>query len=176
MLTTSQQDRITALQPYLDRIAHNLIMTYYHDRDPQDLLQEMNLCILERAETDPAFLGQTDSYICNSAAWKARCSTRSDRNGVNHGWRREAFSLDAINENGIDNAELFAAETPDAGIALDVRAALSTLSSTTQLVARLIVAGFKGQELADRAGLSSKQAVSYHRRLIKAALAPVAGQ
>lgn len=173
-MNSQHAERLEELQDYLTRIAYKLSYQFERgDQDPQDLLQVMNLYIVERAESDPKFLEQTTSYITKKAAWEARNHMRSDLKGVNHGWNRHSFSIDEADGDFTDNSELFAAEMPDAGIALDIRAALSALSETTQLVASLIVAGFKGDELAEKAGLNSKQAVSYHRRQIKMALAPV---
>ena len=173
MLTASQHDRISSLQSYLDRIAHNLVRTHYQEQDPDDLLQQMNLYILERVAKEPEFLDKPDGYITKSAAWAARNFCRSDLRGVNHGWHRAAFSLDAENDDGIDNGEVFAEESPDTDLAISIREALSALSEKTQLVAKLMLAGYRGIELAKQAGLNSKPAVSYHRRLIKQALTPV---
>jgi DNA-directed RNA polymerase specialized sigma24 family protein len=163
---------IEALQEYLTRIAYKLSFEY--NEDPDDLLQVMNLEIVEQATKSPDFLNQTRSFICNKAAWAARNYCRSDLRGPNHGHSRAAFSLDTENEDGIDIGETIAEETPDNDLAISVRDALSRLSEQTQTVARLMMAGFKGEELASQAGLNSKAAVSYHRRLIEGALAGLA--
>lgn len=168
-MVTSQQQRLISLQPYLKRIAHNLSYQYA-GQSADDLLQAMNLYILESTEKDPSFLDQTDGYISRNAAWAARGYTRSDHKGINHGWHREAFSLDQENDNGIDNAERFADEQPDGDLAMDIRDVLETLTGKTRKVADLMMEGYRGEELAKRAGLRSNQAVYYYRGLIRRAL------
>ena len=159
---------VESLQDYLTRISYKLSHEYNEDAD--DLLQVMNLEIIEQAAKTPDFLSQTRSYICNKAAWSARNYCRSDLRGPNHGHSRAAFSLDAENEDGIDIGETIAEESPDQDVVISVRDALGRLSEQTQKVARLMMAGFKGNELAEKAGLNSKAAVGYHRRLIEGAL------
>jgi DNA-directed RNA polymerase specialized sigma24 family protein len=167
-MTRSQSVNIADLQAYLERIAWKLSYKYGEDHD--DLLQVMNLEILEQAEKNPTFLDQTRAYICNKAAWAARNFCRSDLRGQNHGHDRAAFSLDQDNDDGTDPAETIAAETPDQDVRISVQDALASLSETTQLVAKLMMEGYKGEALAEHAGLNSKAAVGYHRRLIKQAL------
>lgn len=171
-MVANQQQRLISLQPYLKRIAHNLSHKYA-GQSADDLLQAMNLAIVERAAKDPTFLDQADGYISQTAGWAARDYCCSHLKGVNHGWHREAFSLDEENPDGFDNDELFADEQPDLGLALDIRDIVATLTGKTRKVADLMMQGYTGLELAERAGLKSNQAVNYYRGLIRQALAPV---
>jgi DNA-directed RNA polymerase specialized sigma24 family protein len=174
MLSLSQTQRVkfADLQSYLERIAHNLVRNYYPNLDPDDLLSEMNLYILERAARDPSFLEQRPGFVSRAAAWAARNSANPKRHAGNYGRDREAYILDAENDDGTDPAEVFAAELTDHDLAIAVREALSSLEGTTRQVAGLLLTGLKGAQAARELGIS-RQSVQYHKTLVREALAPV---
>lgn len=153
---------VESLQNYLTRIACRLGYTYNWEAD--DILSEMNLFILEEAARNPVFLDQNPGYITRAAAWHAQNYVRSE---VSLGTSaRTTASLD-------DLAETLADETEDIEFSITVEDILSELGEQAARVARLIAAGFKGQELADRAEMS-KQSISYYRGQIRTALEGVA--
>ncbi len=172
MLTASQEAKILDLESYLVRISHNLVRTHYPEQDPDDLLQVMNLYILERAETEPEFLSQRPGYVSRAAAWAARAYCSPKRTGVNHGADRVAFSLDDPNDEGVENAERFAAPSGDLDIAIAVRDALKDLTGLTAKVASLMLAGLSISEVGRELGLS-RQTIHYHKVKPTEILAPI---
>lgn len=157
---------IESLQPYLTRIAHNIVRTYHREQDPDDLLQIMNLHIVEAAQADPEFLNQNRSYICKVAAYRARnfCNRES------YGERKQPKLIDRDDEGLL--AERFAAPQVDQDIVLDVRKALQTLSGRTAEIAQLMLDGWRQADIAKHFGIT-RQSVQPEKKRIEAALAPV---
>jgi DNA-directed RNA polymerase specialized sigma24 family protein len=154
-MATQAEDRVLCtLQPYLTRIAHKIVGTYYPHLDPDDVLQEMNAALIERAHADPDFLDQAPGYQTRLAAWRARswCSHQTP-----------ASSLpDAAT----------AAPAPDRDLALDVRAALATLSDRDRTIAAALSAGYNRTEIAHQLGYASGCGIRRSLVRIRAALAP----
>lgn len=69
--TLDANSTLTALDPYLTRIAYNLQATHWPTADPQDILQEMRLYVLEQAAL-PGFSDRTAGHVAKGAAWHAR--------------------------------------------------------------------------------------------------------
>ena len=174
-LSREHREKFLEMQDYLVRIAHNIARNSYQGADPDDLLSEMNVYILERAEREPAFLNQQPGYISRAAGWAARDYCSPKRHAGSYGWDKEAFSLDAENEDGTDPAEVFAADLTDDELAISVREVLNELNGTARQVAGLMLLGANGAEIARELG-TSRQNVSYYRRQIREALAPVHAQ
>lgn len=145
------------LQHYLARIAHSIVLTSYPEQTAEELLQEMNLYILERAEREPAFLKQARGYISRAAAWHARDWCRDQHTD----WFR---TLDP------EAGDWICRDDPDVGLCLDVRAALEGMGETAQEIARLMTIGYRGKDL-ERATGRSKQNLHYYRKQIKRTLA-----
>ena len=170
MLTPDQIETIEELQGYLTRVAHNIVRTSYPWADPDDLLQEMNVYILERAQQDPEFLDQTRSYITRAAAWNGRNALRGACRERNH------TPLEMDGEGDTPAMETrFAENGPDVELSVAVTEALSALGDKALKIAKLIAAGWTGNDLARAAGLTSRKSVTYYRKQIAEALAPVMG-
>jgi len=163
---------IESLQEYLERIAWKLHYQYYQATPAEDILQQMNLFLLERAQEDPTFFDQSPRYISRAAAWAARDWLKPSRKGANYGEDRAAFSLDAENKDGADPAESIAAETGDNDISIAVRDALDTLTGKARDLAALMLQGMRIGEAAAELGIS-KQSANYYRKQIIKVLAPV---
>jgi len=135
MLTANQRQRIAdpRLQSYLDRIAHNIVRSYYPEQSTDDLLQQMNLYVAERAAREPAFLDQTPGYITKAAAWAARDYCRRER----HGRALQPQLLDREDDDGTIAAECIPAPLADLDLPIDIRAALATLSEKRQRIAAM---------------------------------------
>jgi RNA polymerase sigma factor (sigma-70 family) len=160
-LTNAQAQAIDDLQPYLERIAYKITTHYYPQLDPQDVLQEMNLSLLERAESDPSFLDQAPGYLSRFAAWRGRdfCKCQYDD-------QRQA-SLEGY-------PQLVDVE-PDPDRALQVRAALDQLDEQDQAIALAIGAGYTQTEIAASLGYASYRGLHRAMARIRQALAPALG-
>ena len=144
------------LEQYLIRIAYRLSYNADPPFDPDDLLQEMHLCILERARRDPTFLEQRPGYISRAAAWAARDWCRRQH--------REKFDT-----SDYHNLERIEADHLDVDLSLSVQQALGELGEKARLVASAMMAGYRGPALVERVGMS-KQLVYYYRQQIRSAL------
>jgi len=167
-LTANQQATLVALQPYLTRIAHNIVRTHYPEQDADELLQTMNEAICERAAQDPTFLDQTPGYITRAAAWAARNYCQRERFGHN----LVPQSLDA--ETGDDHtlAETIPAPLADLDLPLDVARALARLSRKRQQIVAMLAQGFQRKEIAERFGVKSPS-LTWDLNKIKTVLQPV---
>lgn len=146
-------DRWSHLLAYLRRIAWYLWRAYLPSVDPDDLVQEMALYILERGRRDRAYLAHPDGYLTKSAAWHARSVCRALHDGrmqpLPAGWPVASPAFDA-----------------DRRVA--VAQALRGLSEKDRQVARLISAGYKGRALSARTGLSLASLTRYRARIRRA--------
>lgn len=167
-LTANQQAKLTDLQPYLTRIAHNIVRTHYPEQDADELLQTMNEAICTKAAADPQFLNQTPGYITRAAAWAARNYCRREC----HGHALAPLSLDAETEDSATIAETIPAPLADLDLPLDIARALATLSQKRQQIARMLVAGLKRKEIAAQVGVKSPT-LSWDYKQIRATLQPV---
>lgn len=73
---TTIADKLETLTPRINAAAARLACQYSHDRD--DIVQTMTLAIIEAAQAKPDLLNQTDAYIVNLGAWRARDMIRRE--------------------------------------------------------------------------------------------------
>jgi DNA-directed RNA polymerase specialized sigma24 family protein len=162
--------RLVGLQPRL-RAA---IVAKCGRQDLDDLLQEANVALLERAAADPEFLLQTDGYVVNWGVWRAQ-----DANCRRYTY--EGFAP-LFPETGEDDDEAVAsgaqlaaipapALDPDAAIA--VRDALAGVTGKTRAVADGLLAGLRRKDIAEALGITS-QSVGWHYSKLRRALAAAA--
>jgi len=168
-LTANQRQKLTDLQPYLKRIAHNIVATHYSGQDPDDLLQTMNAAICEQAARAPEFLDQTPGYITRKAAWAARDYCRHEQYGRN----LATLSLDASGPDGDSSlAEVIPAPLADLDLPIDVARALATLSQKRQQIVAMLAAGLQRKEIAAHFGVKSAT-LAWDYQKIRSALQPV---
>ena len=170
MLTTSQISTITdpSLQNYLERIAWNIHHKNYPMIDGEDILAQMNLALIERAESDPTFLDQQPGYISRAAAWAARTWCRREL----YGQKLQPNILDDETEDGQLVAEKFAADDQDLDLSVSVRATLERLDDKLQIVAQMLMQGFKKKEIAEALDVTPSS-VSYYVNQLRSSFAPV---
>ena len=170
MLTDSQTARISDpnLQNYLERIAWKIHYRSYPMVDGEDILSQMNLAIIERAESDPTFLDQQPGYITKAAAWAARTWCRREL----HGQNLQPNILDDETEDGQLMAETIAASDTDLDLTISVRDTVASLDDKLQMVAQMLMQGFKKREIAETLGVTPAS-VSYYVNQLRSAFAPV---
>lgn len=168
MLTANQRDEIEQLQPYLLRIAHNIVRTHFPGQDAEEILGVMNAAICEQAARDPTYLEQAPGYVTRKAAWAARDFCRREV----HREQLVPVRIDAEHADHQPLAERFAAPLTDLDLSIDIQRALATLSEKRQQIAAMLVAGFKRREIAETFGVTSPT-LSWDFAKIRAALAPV---
>lgn len=167
-------EKLLEMQDYLSRIAFSLRCHYADVYSKEDILQEMNTAILERAQEDPTFLDQRPGYISKYAGYIGRDFCKRAF-AVKLGWARNEWrSLDEPNRDAPPLAEDYAMAAPagDQDIAIMVRDAISTLTGRAREVATMMLAGYKRVDIAKHFGLSS-QSLSKDVNQVKAVLAPV---
>lgn len=162
-MNPSQEITFFELQDYLSRIARKLSHTY-EGYESDELLQEMNVHILERAAQDPTFLDQQPGYITRAAAWHVRTWVRDQYDN-----RRIGLNLEADED---EPSEWMAAPVVDQDTIIDVQDALASLSGRVAEVAQMLMAGWKATEIASELGCS-KATITYYKNQLRAALAPV---
>jgi DNA-directed RNA polymerase specialized sigma24 family protein len=149
---TEEARRRLSQESLLDRIksaAYNVAMQW--NADPEDVVQEIVLAILEEYTKDPDFLNQTDAYIVNKGAWMARNALK--RMAVQE-WNHEVEDVET--ETGTPLLDLVGEYNPWA--AVDLGLALNTAYDELGEVDRGIVAGmYEGlnrREIGQKVGLS----------------------
>jgi DNA-directed RNA polymerase specialized sigma24 family protein len=152
----------TVLEGLEDRIkgaACNVAQSWGADAD--DVEQEMVLAILERYEEEPEFLQQTDAYVVNYGAWKARDVLKHEACQFN----REVEDSPVEDDDGITLLDLADQQDPwaEISVSLAVREAIENLDDTNRQIALGLAAGYAVPEIADEIGMT-RQAVYYHMR------------
>jgi RNA polymerase sigma factor (sigma-70 family) len=147
-----------------------------YNADPQDVAQDITQAILTRYKTEPTFLDQTDAYIVNHGAWRARDTLKRQFTL----WHNRETSGDAYISGGDDDATLFdliAADDPWQATELQIALAraLEMLDDDDRAICLGLAEGYKPRELAEQTGIP--QATIYYRmknqiaRTLKNALA-----
>jgi len=147
---------LTGDTPLADRIrgaAYNVAREY--GADPDDVESEIVLAILEQYAEDSEFLDQTDAYIVNLGAWRARdvlkreCSLYYNR------------TIDGDAPAADDGATLLELLPGDASWAevefgFAVERALENLDAQDEQIARMYSGGWNASEIADEVGCARR--------------------
>lgn len=162
MSEKKQTARIIELQDDLSKMAAWLHHNEMPDMEPDDLAQEMNLAILEKAQQDPDFLLAKKSYIINFAIWRAKDAARKNR-------RRYTNHLAETDPDDDDPASFIAPDL-DLDYSITIRQILDTLGEKTRSIALLLAQGYKKTEIAGMMKVTP-QAIGYHVRQAQATFA-----
>ena len=150
-MTPHQYEALIRLQPRL-RYA---VVARFGPHDADDLVQEANVAIIERANADPSYLVQQPAYLVRAGLWRAADALR-----------RETAYLNRI-------APLEFAEQPDELDLLEilaVREALAGLGERQRAIAVSLAAGRRKAEIAADLGIK-RQSIYHHLAKIQVALA-----
>lgn len=143
----------------LNRISHR----YGENHDSGDLYQEMALAIIERSTTDPAFLGQTPSYVVSYGAYKGKDTVKRER----------VIASRTISEDMLENFEDYSEDPAsffeEYQAAVRVLDALKRLSKTQQTIVKMVYLGYSQKEISQELGISAA-AVSQYRSSIRSAM------
>jgi len=120
-----------------------------------DLVQDANVAIIERADRDPTYLVTSPAYIVQLGIWRAGDTVR-----------REAAYFRAVAPVELAKAQV---ETDFVTIAT-VAQALETVGGRTRLVADGLAGGMRETDIAVELG-TRPQAITYHKRKLRRALA-----
>ncbi len=145
---------VDSLRPRLERMA-----AYYARRcgeDPDDLLQEAWLGLLEAVPTVDVRIGVPEHYLVRRARWRLLDAVKRAR-------LRRCAALDPE----VLEAHPAPSHSADAVVAgVDVSYFLTRLNPTQKQVARLLMAGLTWREAGTLLGCSSAN-VAYHVRQIR---------
>lgn len=148
--TLDANSALTALDPYLTRIAYNLQATHWPTADPQDILQEMRLYVLEQA-TLPGFCDRTAGHVAKGAAWHARHVLRDTytrwHNGCRIAWADPLPDRTVAGATEPDDAALDAA--------MLVERLLSLVGEKIRQALRLKLEGYTVSEIAGMCGVTT---------------------
>lgn len=162
-LTQEQRDRIAGLHPLIRRRAEYTSYRYYQGHIPaDDIFQEANLAICQKALADPTFLEQTDSYVVTAGIWAAQEAAR----------RALKHEPPTLLDDDDGPAGTLTAPEADLDLSLAVREALDRLDDTARTVAAMLMQGYRKSEIADRLGIR-KQSIAWHVKKVRRALAGV---
>ena len=148
---------VDSLRPRIERMA-----LYYARRcgeDPDDLLQEAWIGLLEAVPLVDVRIGVPEQYLVRRARWRLLDAVKRAR-------LRRCASLDPelLEERPESAASGPTAEVVAAGV--DVSAFMHRLSPTQQQVARCLMAGLTWREAGSALGCTSAN-VAYHVRQIR---------
>jgi DNA-directed RNA polymerase specialized sigma24 family protein len=163
-LTQAQRDRIAGLHPLIRRRAEYTSYRHYQGRAPaEDIFQEANLAICQKALADPTFLEQTDSYVATAGIWAAQ-----DASG-----RALKYEPPTLLDDDTGLADTIAAPETDLDLSIAVREALDGLDGTARTVATMLMQGYRKAEIARHVGIE-RQSIPWHVAKVRRALAGVA--
>lgn len=129
--------------------------------EPDDLYQTMVTGLLEKANNDPAFPQQSQSYICQSAAFKALHEIRANRI-----YRNYCQSVTSKPNTGNDDGQAvyidsFASPTLDPERAIEqaeeaflILDTLRQLTGQQQTIVKMVYLGLRNHEIAARLHVS----------------------
>lgn len=172
-MTPEQTAKLEALQPRLERAAIGISNRSAHTIPADDIVQEANLAIIERAMTDPTFMDQTPSYIMQHGLWKARDQYRSK--GTLGRYDARTVSLDALNADESTDYQ-FPADAvvvdDDLDLSVAVQQAIDTLGDTAKAICIMLANGYKKAEIARALGIQ-RQSINWHVKKARAALSQI---
>jgi DNA-directed RNA polymerase specialized sigma24 family protein len=159
-MTPHQYQALIRLQPRLRRA----IISRFGLHDADDLVQEANVGIIERASADPTYLVQQPAYVVRAGLWRAGDALRREL-----AYQKRTAPLEATGER----ASGAPASAPDLLEAIAVREAVAGLSATQRAVAAGLAAGQRRKEIAAALGVRP-QSLAWHYGKLRRALAGVA--
>lgn len=124
------------------------IISKFGPQHADDLVQEANVSIIERANQDPTFLVQQPAYIVRRGLWRAGDALRRE---LNH--QKRAVPLEEDLE--LESEEL------DLLDAIAVREAVEGLNAKQRDVAERLAIGLRRKEIADDIGIKP-QSLTWH--------------
>lgn len=153
MMTSQQRHILIRLQPALRRA----IIARYGPAMADDLVQDANVAIIERANKDPAYLVATgEAYILQLGVWRAGDAAR-------HEWAY--LRAVAIGEDEIEALEVW----PDFATTVSIDQALADVKERTRIVALGIAGGMGTTDIAAVLDVQP-QGIAYHKRRLREAL------
>lgn len=155
---TEQNTRLVKLQDDLTKMAYWLHRQHIPDMHPDDILGEMNLALMIRADQDPTFLDQKKAYIISHAVWRARHAATKNRRYTN---RRVDYVDDEADPLS------YIADTADLDFGLDFQQALAGLSEKTKTIVLLLGQGYRKADIARIMKISAPN-VGYHVKRARA--------
>jgi len=172
MTDHSFEERLTTkLQKRIKGAAYNVARQY--NADPDDVEQDIILAILERYVGEPEFLNQTDAYIVNHGAWRARDTLH--RQLVQANRCQEDVPLDNDDPNSSTLLDTIPSTPwPEIELGMDIESALAPLNRQNQNIARMLATGHNATEISAKVGISYKTVYNRMRGPIATALSAVA--
>ena len=163
---TMVEETITRLEPRLRHLARRQIARAPEivELSPDDLYQQMALSILEKANSDNAFLHQKDCYIAQFGLWAAMNHIR---------YIRYKYSSWHVDLNCEDENELFyrnGRAGPDPSSSVEVREIYDLLRgcpSEYQMVWNLLASGYTARESGQLLGLSAYSVGVRKKRMLR---------
>jgi len=143
-------DPLTSLDPYLERIAHNLQRTHWQMVDVEDIWQEMRLYVLQQAAL-PSFSNRTAGHVARGAAWHARHVLRDTYTRWHNGAR--IACADPLPEYGSLPSVRPDDDALDAR--LTVEKLLGQVDDDIRMALRLSMDGYSWPEVADICGVTA---------------------
>ncbi len=167
-MTATIASRIENLNRKLQGIAHKYQVP---GMETDDVFQAMIEALLQHSTEDPAFVEQTDAYLCQYAKWQA--SHLLEKVQIYNKWVDE----EKVSDDADDDDEFgfeFITETPEDIVEeREARAemikVIATLPTENQKIIQLLSIGYTKAEIADELGVS-RPAISQRLAAIKQAL------
>jgi len=131
--------------------------------EPEDVQSEITLAILERYAEEPEFLEQTDAYIVNHGAWRARNElNRQFRSYYNRTVDGDAPATEDGDAPATEDGDALLDLLPASGswedveLSFEVRDALSSLAERDQQICAMFGGGWTASEIADETDCSRR--------------------
>ena len=131
--------------------AHNIAFQYH--ADPDDVEQDIVLAILERYAGEPGFLQQTDAYIVNFGAWRARDMLGRQTRQHN----REIEDEPLGDDDGATVLEMVEVDSwPEVEMGMAIRQALAGMDEQDRQICNGLAGGYSTREIAPAVGVCLK--------------------
>lgn len=163
---TLVEETITRLEPRLRHLARRQIARAPEivELSPEDLYQQMVLCILEKANSDDAFLHQKDCYIAQFGLWAAMNHIRYIRYKYSC-WHVE---LECDTENELNYRRGRAGPEPASAVEVqEVYDLLSRCPTEYQRIWYLLSRGYTARETGQILGLSVYTVGARKKRMLR---------
>jgi len=140
----------TSLMARINGAAYNV--AYRYNADPEDVKQDIVLAILERYAGEPEFLRQTDAYIVNFGAWRAR-----DTLGRQMRQHNREIEDEPLDDGNATVRELIAVDDwPEVEMGMVVQQALAGMDVVDRQICHGLAAGYSTREIAPAVGICLK--------------------
>lgn len=170
----SPETRLTELEEKIAGTAFKIARKYnrgFRNVEADDLASEMVLAILERAAEQPDFLAQTDAYIVNYGAWKARDWAKRQTTFNARELQDDPVSDDLDGATLLEMIEADNWDDTDRGLAIEQ--AMDDLSEMDQEICAGLASGYSVRDIAPSVGCSVPTVYNHMRGNIAEALSPV---